>query len=86
MLYRVPQGSIDFINEFRREPGKFLRVYRAMVDLTQGEAAKEFGVTRLAWIQWETGKAEMKVTSLAKFIQIWQSLWPELPVTLDKAA
>lgn len=78
MLYRRPQEPIDFINDFRKDQGKYLRVYRAMLNITQADAANEFGVTPLTWLRWEANRAEMKVVSLAKFARIWNGLWPEV--------
>lgn len=76
MLYRREQPVVDFINDFRQDQGKYLRVYRATLGLTQEEAAKKFGVAKLTWVRWESGRAEMKVISFAKFAKMWDDLWP----------
>lgn len=76
MLWRMPQSSVDFINDFRKDQGKYLRVYRAMRNITQQQAANEFGVTRVCWVQWEASKSEMKVNTFVKFLAHWEAMWP----------
>jgi len=78
MLYRIQLRTIDFVNEFRRDQGRYLRLYRAWFDLNQEEAAAAFGVSKLTWLKWENGQAEMKVATLAKFYEAWNNCFPEV--------
>ncbi|WP_397604989.1 helix-turn-helix transcriptional regulator [Sphingorhabdus sp.] len=53
-----------------------LKAWRSVEGLTQAQAAKRFGVTRMTWFRWENGEIQPRGHAMRSLCEIINDLQP----------
>jgi transcriptional regulator with XRE-family HTH domain len=54
-----------------------LKAWRVGEDLTQAQAARRFGVTRMTWFRWENGEIQPRSQTLTRLCTAISGLRPD---------